>query len=198
MLAFPDLGPACERFEPYTQPDTCNPDAQLGVKAFRDWVIGNLGGTDLGIVRACDIGSTSLHHEGRAWDWGVNVSKPDDVVRVQQLFDWLLATDKYGNEAAMFRRAGLTSMIWNRQSWSTVYKQWKPYTRPNPHTDHVHFSFGWPGARGQTSFYSWASGGLLPGPPIPVAPAYNKLGYVLITGAAIYLTYPYLRKLLTR
>jgi hypothetical protein len=29
---------------------------------------------------------------------------------------------------------------------------WRPYVGTNPHTDHIHFSFSWAGARKQTSY----------------------------------------------
>lgn len=190
VLTAVDFGPAIEPFEPYSAPSTCNPDAQPGVKAFRDFVLANAGGADLGIVRACDVGSASLHHEGRAWDWGNNASNPEDVTRVQAALDWLFAKDAYGNDAAMFRRVGLTHLIWNGQSWSTTTKQWKPYTGHSPHTDHVHFSFGWPGALAETSFYR--AGGVVV-PPSSTR-SYNWLGVVLIAAGIAYLGYTWKRR----
>lgn len=192
-----DVGSSCEPFEPYTRPEACEgdtvPEAQVGVKAFRDFVVAYSGGGDSGIVRACNIGNPSHHKEGRAWDWTVNANSPDDVARVQELFDWLFAMDRYGNDAAIFRRVGLVSVIWNGQHWSTAEPSWRPYTGANRHTDHVHFSFGWPGARAQTSFYRWL-GMPLP-PPNPIKPGsplvvqnMNWVGLLAIVGMLGWLT----------
>lgn len=129
-----------------------------GVVAFRKLVMDALGGRDFGIMRACEIGGPTDHKTGRAWDWRLDASKPEDQARAQALFDWLFADDY-----AMLRRAGITFLIWNRQSWSTkTGLVWGPYTGPIPHTDHVHISWGWPGALAQTSLY-----GALGVPPSP-------------------------------
>lgn len=195
MLPLVDLGAAIEPFDPYTGSKICDPVAKPGVIQFRNWVMSNLGGKDLGIVRDCNVGNPSHHHEGRAWDWGNNVGNPQDEARVDELLAWLLAKDAYGNDAAWFRRVGLVGVIWNHRSWNTYQPFWHDYTGTSPHTDHVHFSFGWPGARGETSFYSWLSGAA-PGVPLAAGGASrNWLGYVMIAGMVGYLAYPYLRRL---
>ena len=136
----------------YQGQSTCDPTAKPGVVAFRNAVLAAHPGTwDSGIVRACHIGGASEHKEGRAWDWGVLVGNPaaDDVLNK------LLATDSCGNPHALARRLGLMYVIWNKKIWR-AYKAsagWQPYTGSNPHTDHVHFSFGWSGALAQTSFF---------------------------------------------
>jgi len=137
-----------------------------GVVAFRKLVMDALGGRDFGIMRACEIGGPTDHKTGRAWDWRLDASKPEDQARAQALFDWLFADDY-----AMLRRAGITFLIWNRQSWSTkTGLVWGPYTGPIPHTDHVHVSFGWPGALAQTSLYGALGVAPSPGPPPPPLP----------------------------
>jgi hypothetical protein len=72
--------------------------------------------------------------------------------------NWLLATDQYNNKHAMARRLGIMYIIWNRQIWasSRASEGWRPYTRDNPHTDHIHFSFSWAGARRQTTWWTAA------------------------------------------
>lgn len=137
-----------------------------GVVAFRKLVMDALGGRDFGIMRACEIGGPTDHKTGRAWDWRLDASKPEDQARAQALFDWLFADDY-----AMLRRAGITFLIWNRQSWSTkTGLVWGPYTGPIPHTDHVHISFGWPGALAQTSLYGALGVPPSPGHPPPPVP----------------------------
>jgi hypothetical protein len=133
----------------------CDPTAKPGVVAFRSLVMTSLGGGDFGIVRACTVGNPSDHWAGAAWDWKLDATNPSDAALAEALFTWLFATDGDGNANAMLRRAGITFLIWNRQSWSTkTGRVWGPYTGPIPHTDHVHISFGWPGALAQTSLYT--------------------------------------------
>lgn len=155
----------------------CDPNAHRpGVLAFVDFVLEHQGGGSIGTSRPCTSGGTSGHHAARAWDWAMDASNPDDCARVEELFDWLLA-----NDAEMFRRAGLAYMIWDKRSWSSFKPYWHPYdgfdeeggcpsgSCRDPHTNHVHFSFNWPGADGETSFYRWLEGDRPVKPtPIPV------------------------------
>ena len=108
---------------------------------------------------AVQIGGQSEHKEGRAWDWGVNAGSESDRKKVQDLFDWLLAEDDYGNDAAMAKRFGIMYIIWNRKIWGS-WGGWSTYCvqKPrgcidpddkdlrHPHTDHVHFSMSRAGA----------------------------------------------------
>jgi hypothetical protein len=85
---------------------------------------------------------------------------------VKDLFAWLFATDKHGNSDALARRRGITYVIWNRRIWGSWSGGWSEYcvAKPagcrdpdskallDPHTDHVHISFGWAGARMRTTF----------------------------------------------
>jgi hypothetical protein len=121
---------------------------QRGVSAWRDLLLSQVGGRNLGIVRACNVGSISEHKTGRAFDWGMLASDPTEKTTADTLLAELLA-----NDAEIFRRLGLMYVIWDAQIWSVRTKSWTPYTGPNPHTDHVHFSFGWPGAKAQTSYF---------------------------------------------
>lgn len=143
--------------EGYSKPETtiCDPTEKPGVKLFRQWVIDNYGGIDLGIIRSCAAGqpATSHHHEGRAWDWGMSVYRPKDKATVERLLNRLFATDDDGNEHALIRRAGIRYIIWNRKIWSTGRRKWHPYMGKSPHATHVHFSFSKAGANGETSFY---------------------------------------------
>src|SRR4029453_14916409 len=60
------------------------------------------------------------------------------------------ASDGYGNANAIFRRLGLMYVIWNQRICDPVCTA---YNGTNPHTDHIHFSFSWPGAWRQTTFW---------------------------------------------
>jgi hypothetical protein len=136
--------------------------------AFQRIVLQRYPGTGTGgISRGCEIGGQSEHKEGRAWDWGVNAAYASDRAKVQDLFDWLLAEDRYGNDAAMAKRLGIMYVIWNRKIWGS-WGGWSTYCvqKPrgcidpedkdlrHPHTDHVHFSMSWAGAKMQTTYWN--------------------------------------------
>ena len=135
----------------------CDPVAKSGVLGFRDLLLTTFPTTrNLGIGRACEAPGVSEHKEGRAFDWGVRAG--DDVERIaaETVINWMLATDARGNEFAIARRTGLMYVIWNGQIWSAerAHEGWRPYVGVSDHTDHVHFSFSWPGATAQTSFWT--------------------------------------------
>jgi hypothetical protein len=150
------FGPKIDPYSPYQMQSSCYGQEQPGMAAFKAMVMEAFPHTrNYGILRACNIGMTSEHKEGRAWDWRVSVDVASEVQSVNQLFAWLFATDQYGNTHAMIRRLGIMYIIWNRRIWSSSRNEegWRPYTLENPHTDHVHFSLSWPGARQETTFW---------------------------------------------
>lgn len=134
---------AAEGFASLEDESSCTQLEVRGTELFRDFVLRTYGGTDLGIFRAC-ADAPSGHYSGRSWDWGTLSGNAD----VDGLFRYLFA-----NNGEILRRAGITYLIHNQQIWNARSQVWQPYTGPNPHTDHVHFSFSTPGALGQTSFY---------------------------------------------
>ncbi|HEX8002529.1 MAG TPA: hypothetical protein VF519_07525 [Mycobacteriales bacterium] len=145
-----------EAYAPYQPQSICSPTAKPGVVAFRDQLLRTYSWTrSLGIVRACDVGGRSEHKEGRALDWGVSAYSARDVAAVNDVLNWLFATDRYGNKHAMARRLGIQYIIWNRRIWGSyaVSQGWRTYTGASPHTDHVHFSFVWAGANKVTSYW---------------------------------------------
>ena len=151
------LTSAIEAFQPYVGQSTCDPVAKPGVRAFMNLLLDAYPDTgSLGIVRDCGVGGQSEHKEGRAFDWEVSASNATDVKHVNDLMAWLLATDRYGNSDAMFRRLGLMYMIWNGRIWKGYQadRGWQPYSGESEHTDHVHFSFGWAGAKQATSYWT--------------------------------------------
>ncbi|MDQ1683594.1 MAG: hypothetical protein QOC82_331 [Frankiaceae bacterium] len=151
---------AIENLSPYQPQTTCAPIARPGVVKFRSLVLATYAGTgDSGIVRACSVGGTSEHKEGRAWDWRVSVKSPTQVKQVNALFAWLFATDAHGNRYAMARRLGIMYIIWNKRIWGaySASSGWRPYSCSGVtgcHQDHVHFSFNWAGAKALTSFWT--------------------------------------------
>ena len=155
------LTAAIEVAQPYIGQSTCDPVAQAGVTAFRDLMLQTYPDTgSLGIVQDCGVPGQSEHKEGRAFDWAVSVDNPQQVAEVKALLTWLLATDSYGNTYAMAKRLGVMYIIWDHQMWRAYSNSehqanhWDPYVGVSGHTDHVHFSFGWNGARKATSFWT--------------------------------------------
>jgi hypothetical protein len=155
----PSFPAAIDPYASYVDP-TCDPTAKPGVVAWRGILKAEYGRADLGITRPCGQGEPSDHWSGRALDYPFNVSNSAQLADANALLNWLLATDQYGNQHALARRLGIDYMIWNHKIWRAYQASagWQAYSGPNPHTDHIHFSFGWPGARKQTSW--WTSGGI--------------------------------------
>jgi hypothetical protein len=159
----PNFPATCDGFFDYDAQDTCDPTAKPGAVSFRDFILGVYPSTgDYGIVRACDVGGTSEHKEGRAWDWKVDYYDTAQRDIADTVIAWLLETDQHGNACALSRRLGVMYLIWNKNIWgsyrspnaSCATAGWKGYTGSNPHTDHVHISWAWPGANAQTSWWS--------------------------------------------
>ncbi|GIH06421.1 hypothetical protein Rhe02_44880 [Rhizocola hellebori] len=136
-------------------PTSCITTPQAGTVYLHDMVLAGAGGRHLGYTNCSE--STSYHRESRAWDWGMNASDGFEAARVNEVLTWLLSTDERGNAHANARRLGIGEIIWNRRIislWSsTSNKNWVSYGGSNPHTDHVHFSMSWAGARKETSFF---------------------------------------------
>ena len=164
----PALGPFIEDGAAYEGQRKCSPWAKPGVVAFQQMVLAAYPGTGEGsISRDCSVGGTSEHKEGRAWDWGVNVGVPSERAAANDLLDWLRQEDEYGNEAAMARRLGVMYAIWNKRIWFPG-SGWRTYCIDrdgacrdpddggirHPHTDHVHFSFTWGGAKKKTTYWN--------------------------------------------
>jgi hypothetical protein len=154
-ISIPTFDVPVDPYPPNEPVATYTPAPKPGVVAFRDWVLHQLGGTDLGISRSLADGQlpTSKHHEGRAWDWGPPSDAAADV-----LLDALLKTID-GDEHALARRAGIRVIIWQRRIWTAGTRSWQPYTKANPHTDHIHFGFSWDGALAKTSMYEISTNG---------------------------------------
>lgn len=169
---------AIEPLAAYQAQTTCSPRAKPGVTDFAARLLKAYPSTrSLGIVRACSAGARSEHKEGRAFDWAVSARSAGDRAKVTRLLAWLFRSDKYGNEYAMARRLGIQYVIWNRKIWGSYAagSGWRKYSGSSSHTDHVHFSFTWAGARKKTSFWTGKVGNVLAAPiptlPVPGAPS---------------------------
>jgi hypothetical protein len=165
----PEFGPLIEDYANYDPQDECKPKPKPGVKAFRNLVLATYPTTlDFGISRDCDVGGTSEHKEGRAWDWGVDATNPQQKQKASNLLDWLFKTDQYGNKHAIARRVGVMYIVWNKRIWGAWGPGWDTYcvmedgvcrdpdsgAVRHPHRDHMHISFSWKGARENTTFWN--------------------------------------------
>lgn len=139
-----------------TPAGACSPTAKPGVLMFRQWALGRWPerpGSPQNILRDCSIGASTEHWEGRAWDWMIGSAESAEA-----FLKTLLAPSPRGEPDELARRAGIMYMIYNRRMWRAYPlgnqpRGWAPYTGPNPHTDHIHFSFSRAGAAGETSLY---------------------------------------------
>jgi hypothetical protein len=186
----PDNLEGIDAYPAYIKPTCLAPVAQPGVREFRDIILGQEGG-ESGGIHAC----TGFEHgEGRAWDWMMDVKSATDRARVDEVLDWLLRPSDRGVPHANARRLGIGYIIWNQhiiQLWDYITnKTWQPYVGDSPHTDHVHFSFSWAGAREQTSFWlnkthpsTWLLSGTLAATAPTMAPfSYGAGGSVALSG----------------
>jgi hypothetical protein len=156
-----------EGYAAYEPQRTCDPSAKVGTKSLAGALLRDYTGSrNLGIVRGCSVGGRSEHKEGRAFDWGVNITNANEKAAAQSFINALMATDKDGNKHALARRMGVMYVIWDRQIWSAyrASEGWRPYSGASAHRDHVHISLSWAGANGRTSFWS----GTVP-PGLPTA-----------------------------
>jgi hypothetical protein len=169
-------GPDIEGYARYEGQTTCDPTPKPGTVALRNLLLSRYPNTvSFGISRACDVGGVSEHKEGRAFDWGANVNNAAQRASVDAFLAALFATDRYGHRHALARRLGVMYVIWNQQIWGAYRADngWQPYSGDSPHTDHVHISLSWAGARAETSYYS---GKVVPGLPDVSPPAPRTQG----------------------
>ncbi len=136
----------------YVPQNSCDPAEKKGIRAFKQLVMAAYpAGRDWGSSRDCAADGVSEHLEGRAWDWNVDVSDPTAFNQAGELLTWLTADS--GTNA---NRLGIMYIVYNHKIWGAyrASEGWRKLSGGNPHTDHVHFSFTWNGARKKTSFWT--------------------------------------------
>jgi hypothetical protein len=153
----------------YDHAKDCRKNPTPGANALVAWLGGNAGGSFWGIMRCERWGkdSASLHAEGRAIDWHLNVHNGADRREAKRLINLLLAPDRAGNPHALARRMGVQEIIWNCTSWYSGSEGMRPYSTcydskgrkkkiddTTAHRDHIHFGLNWPGAKKRTTFWS--------------------------------------------
>ena len=153
----------------YDHAKDCRKRPAAGTQALASWLDQNAGGTYWGIVR-CERwgkGRASLHAEGRALDWQLNVRNGRDRREADRIIKLLLAPDRNGNLHALARRMGIQEIIWNCRSWYSGSQALRPYSPcydskgrrkkiddTTAHRDHIHFGLNWLGAKKRTTFWS--------------------------------------------
>ncbi len=110
--------------------------------------------------------SWSLHAEGRAVDWRLDVDVPAEKRTADRLVSLLLRRDRAGTRNALARRMGLQEVIWNCRIWTAANPRLRPYgpcsrpgvDRTTAHRNHVHLGLNWRGAQLKTTFwrYGWS------------------------------------------
>jgi peptidoglycan hydrolase-like protein with peptidoglycan-binding domain len=135
---------------PYEPQVSCDTRTQPGVTAFADLMKATYLTGVTGTNRSCQ-GDISEHYDGRALDWMLSVNDVQQKAVADSVTAWLSA-----DNGAMARRFGISYIIWNHKMWREYRPElgWADYTGPVPHTDHVHFSFSWDGARKRTSWWT--------------------------------------------
>ena len=174
----PVFGPAIDPI-PVQAPYLCAPVERPGTRALADLLKNHYGHSYSGLTRACGAewgDAKSAHQGGRAIDWDMNYFDAGHRAMANEVINWLLATDQYGNRYANARRLGVAQIIWNQRSWRATsgatadQSTWAIcYTGgktcgSSPHQDHMHFTLSADGADKRTS---WWSGGSVPVPEIP-------------------------------
>lgn len=153
---------------PYLPQVSCHPVDMTGPTMLRDLLLRTYGvGRGSGISRGCNEG-LSEHSEGRALDWMVNVKKPAEQAAAADFLAWV--TRDGGVNA---RRLGIMYVIYNEKIWA-VYNAQAGWRKSAGHTDHVHVSFSWNGARGATSFWTGVVGAIDYGPCVRVKGTYAQ------------------------
>lgn len=154
----------------YDRATRCRRTPQPGMVALQRWLEGHVRGTSWGIVRCEKLGphNFSLHAEGRALDWHLDVGDPADRRAARQLIELLLAPDRAGNPHALARRMGVQEIIWDCRAWWSGGEGMRPYSaclnrrgtprrhvdRTIAHRNHVHLGLNRDGARRRTSFWT--------------------------------------------
>jgi hypothetical protein len=152
----------------YDKTRRCSGGPQRGATALNTWLARNVKGVSWGIYncRTTRLGKNlSLHAEGRAVDWHLDVRKRSDRKAAYRLIDALLAPDASGRPRALARRMGVQEIIYDCKIW-TAYdgdRGMRRYSGCRPgasatiaHRDHLHIGLNWRGARAQSSFWQLA------------------------------------------
>lgn len=152
---------------PYLPQVSCSPIDMPGVVKLRDLVLKTYGEGGRGAISHGCTEGLSEHSEGRAWDWMVDVGDTSERKAAADFIAWVTRND--GRNA---RRLGIMYIIYNKKIWA-IYRASEGWRTSSGHTDHMHISFSWNGARGNTSFWTGEVGTIDLGPCIRFAGTYG-------------------------
>ncbi len=154
----------------YDRATKCSARPKAGMTALVKWLTAHADGTSWGTYRCEKWGkdSASLHAEGRAVDWALDVDVPAQRRAAEKLIALLLAPDRLGQPQALARRMGVEELIWDCSYWGAGMPSFRPYSpclskrgtvrkRVNKtiaHRDHVHIGMTKAGAAKKTSFWT--------------------------------------------
>jgi hypothetical protein len=152
----------------YDYATKCLKHPQKGTLALQRWLEKNARGVSWGIMRCEKLGhGKSLHSEGRAIDWHLDVRGAGDRAEANRLIRLFLAKDGAGNNHALARRMGIQELIWNCTAWFSGDGGMRPYSvcfdskgrrrkvdDTTAHRNHIHIGLNWAGARMKTSFWA--------------------------------------------
>jgi hypothetical protein len=140
-----------------------------GTLALQSWLTAHVRGLSWGIMRCERLSGRnfSLHAEGRAVDWHLDVSSRADRRAARKIIRLLLASDRAGNPHALARRMGIQEIIWDCRSWwsgaegmdrysvcfTDAGKPRRDVSKTLAHRDHIHFGLSRAGAAKRTSFW---------------------------------------------
>ena len=113
----------------YDYAKKCLKKPQPGMLALQTWLQQHWQGVSWGIMRCEKLSrGKSLHSEGRAIDWHLDVHNAGDRAEATRLINLFLATDKAGNVHALARRMGIQELIWNCKGWFSGDGGMRPYS----------------------------------------------------------------------
>ena len=157
--------------EPTYDPATrCSKRPKPGMTALVAWLQRNAEGVSWGTYRCEKWGrrSASLHAEGRAVDWALDVDVPAQRREAERLIALLLAPDRLDAPQALARRMGVEEIIWDCGYWGAGMDQARPYgpclskrgklrrkvDKTIAHRNHLHIGLTKAGAAKRTSFWT--------------------------------------------
>jgi hypothetical protein len=154
----------------YDRATKCSARPKPGMTALVKWLTANAAGAFWGTYR-CEKwgkGSASLHAEGRAVDWALDVDVRVQRRAAEKLIALLLAPDRLGQPQALARRMGVEEIIWDCGYWGAGMAQFRGYSpclskrgkvrkhvnKTVAHRDHLHIGMTKAGAAKKTSFWT--------------------------------------------
>lgn len=131
-------------FTGYVGAKSCTKGPQPGVVAFSRAALDAVPDSHSDGIYNCrpvrgSTTTTSLHGEGRAFDWGCTAG----AKWAADAADYLVTHSK---------ELGIQCVIYNRRIWSGAHPSsgWRAYHGVDAHTTHLHIEFSWAAARGLT------------------------------------------------